>query len=351
MFTCSNVRRALIGVAVLASAGAALAQDAVTLKYKWNKGDVLHYRSVQDTTGKMAAMGMERKTSQKQEFVHRLEVKEVGDDGAATLDMVVVSVKASMDQGTGTPGEYDSSKSGEELYVGPPQLRPMMETMGMLVGEHTTMVVDGMGSVRKVEGMNKVVEKMLAKMGSANPIVARNLRNTMGDEAVRGNMEQFFKVLPEKAVKPGDTWSSTFEQSSPGMGGRMKVDSDWTFAGPEALNGTAGVKMTSVMKIDVAPAKEGEETGLAPGMKMTVTDGKGSGESYFDPKAGQLLKAVVNMNLPIEISMSAQGQNMAMKNETASKFTFERIPAPAAVPAPAPAPGEKKGDEPKSVGS
>ena len=330
---------------VLAVAGSASAQEA--LKYKWNKGDVLYYRSVQDTTGKMTAMGMERTTTQKQEFVQRWEVKDVTADGVATVDMSVVSVKTSMDQGTGVTGEFDSTKPAEEQFSGPPNLRPMMETMGMLVGERSTVEVDAQGNVRKVEGMNKVVEKMLAKMGNANPIVARNVRSTMGDEAIRGNLELFFKILPEKPVKEGDTWTTTFQQSSPGMGGRMKIDSEWKHAGTETVNGASVVKLVNNMKVDVAPPKEGEESGLAPGMKMTVTDGKGTGESLFDAKAGQVVKSTVTMTLPIEISMSGQGQSIAMKNDTTSKFVFERIPAPHGGAAPA----EKPAEAPKSVGS
>jgi hypothetical protein len=344
MFTRLNLRRALVGagVAVLAGAGLAQAQDTSTLKYKWKKGDVLHYRSVQDSDGKMTAMGMERTTKQRQEFVQRFEVKEVAEDGVATLDVSVLSVKMDLDQGDGMKGTYDTSRAADQQYDGPPRLRPTMEYYGALVGEHLMVVMDASGNVRKVEGMNKIVDKMQAKMGTVNPMVARNLRTSMGDEAMRGSMERFFKILPEKAVAAGETWTSSYEQPMPAAGGRMKLESTWTFAGSESLEGAPVAKLTSTVKADVLPPKEGEEGGVAPGMKTTIKDGKGTGLAFFDTKAGQLAKSVVDMNLPIEVAMSANGQNMTMSNNMTSKFTIERIPAPAekkeeAPAAPAPA--------------
>lgn len=355
MFTRSILRGASIcGVAAAAVLCApAVAQDTVTLKYKWNKGDVVHYRSIADSEGKMSIPGMgERVTTQHQEFVQRFEVKEVAEDGAATIDVTFVSIKLNQDTGSGPPVTFDSTKPGEKQEAAGP-MAPAVEVMGALVGEHIQIVMDASGKVRKVEGMIKILDKMQGKIGGANPMVLRNLRNTMGDDAMRGSVERFFRLLPEAPVKQGDTWNTVFEQSIPGLGGRMNTDVTWTFAGMEKKDAADSVKLTSTTKVDVVPPKEGEESGPIPGMKMSIKDGTGTGEALFDPKAGQLLKSVVSVVLPIEMNMSAQGQGMVIKNDTKSTYTTERIAAPAGAPAApaatpaAPASAAGGGDAPK----
>lgn len=324
MLTRSLVRRALVGVgaiAMLGGAGSAQGQDA--LKYKWNKGDVVHYRSLQDNAGKMTTMVGEQKTSQQQDVVHRFEVTDVAADGTATLDMSLLSVKITMVQGETPPSTYDSTKPADKQYEGSPRLRPMIEPMGAMIGEHLTVVIDTAGNVRKVEGMSKVLEKMVGKMGTPNPNATRNLRATFNDEAMRGNLERYFKVLPEQAVKAGDEWSSMYEQPIPGFGGRMKSSSAWKL---ESVDGGVA-KMSSTVKVEGVPPKEGEEQAPA---KTTITDGKGDGRVEFDNKAGQLVKSTLNLVLPLEISMSGpNGQGMSIKNESTIKSTYERIPAPA----------------------
>lgn len=329
MLTRQNLRRAVAaGCVLLAGAGASIAQDA--LKYAWNKGEVVHYRSVEETSGKMTAMGMTRTTTQRQEFVQRFEVKDVDADGVATLDVSVLSVKISTEQGEGGSASYDTTRPAEQQYEGTPRLRPSMEYFGALIGEHMTVTMEPTGAIRKVEGMAKVVDKMQAKIGNTNAMAARNLRMAMGDEAMRASLERFFRVLPAKPVSQGDTWTTSLERPMAATGGRLKLDANWTNAGP-ADNAT---KLTSDIKVELIPPKEGEEGGVAPGMKTTLKDGKGSGESYFDAKAGKLAKSIINMQLPLEVSMSSpNGQAMTMTNDTTSKFTLERIPAPPAAPA------------------
>src|SRR5687768_9108320 len=114
MFTRSLVRRALVGVGlvVLGAAGSVHGQD--TLKYKWNKGDVHHYRSTQDSVAKMTVMGMSQTTTQHQEWVQRFEVKDVGADGVATLDLTVLSVKLTQEQDTGAKASFDSTQPADK---------------------------------------------------------------------------------------------------------------------------------------------------------------------------------------------------------------------------------------------
>lgn len=342
MFTRSTVRRALIGIAVLASAsGSAIAQQA--LKYKWNKGDVLHYKAVQNKTAKTSGLGMTQDSKEDQEWVYRFEVKDVTADGVATLDMSVLSVKISAEQETGghvSKATFDTTQPPENQYVeepvnpnrrGPGRFEGQMKPLGAMVGEHLTVVIDSAGAVQKVEGMAKVVDKMLAKMNSPNPMVMRNLRMSMGDEAMRGNLERYFKVLPDRPVSTGDTWSTSYETM---ISGRMRVENNWTLSGME----DAASKLVAQVKVEVTPPKEGEEQ--LP-VKTTLTDGKGTVEAQFDAKTGQLVKSVKDLTLPLENSMSGPGgQTMSLKNDLTVKQTFERIPAP-----------EKTEAAPKTVGS
>ena len=96
-------------------------------------------------------------------------------------------------------------------------------------------------------------------------------------------------------------------QQGYGSGGRMKIDSAWTMGGTEKLKDASVTKMASKMKIDVVQPKEGEDSGLAPGMKTTITDGKGDGECYFDAKAGQLANLFMGDMRPLILPIDDLG--------------------------------------------
>src|SRR5688572_5754013 len=82
-----NFRAALLGGFV---AGAALALPVAAqeteIKYKWEKGQVLHYRMTQESKSKTTGMpGADMEANQTQVVIQKMEVQDVAADKAATV--------------------------------------------------------------------------------------------------------------------------------------------------------------------------------------------------------------------------------------------------------------------------
>ncbi|MCW5766699.1 MAG: hypothetical protein KIT68_12070, partial [Phycisphaeraceae bacterium] len=207
-----------VAVGLLALSAGAVAAEPVTLKYKWVKGEVIAYRMTQDTATEMKGLpGMgDQKGTQKQIMGTRMEVKDVADDGAATVETTFESVKLTMEQPGMGAMSYDSEKPGDGAG------NPFAASFGAMIGERITFVIMPDGSVRKAEGMDKIIKKMAEAMDKENPgmgaMVADQLKGSFGDDAMRRTYEQAMKILPEKPVSAGDSWTTNFDQPLPMMG-------------------------------------------------------------------------------------------------------------------------------------
>lgn len=264
------------GASVLGAPAPAVGADALALK--WTKGQTLKYR-ISTQTATMQVMGRnEQKSKMSAVMDLALEVKDVGSDGAATMEAKYIAVKGEVEDTAGTKRAYDSSKKPGEPGNDPEFARTMQ-----MLDKPFSVVMEPSGKVRDLKGLSEIVG---APPGS--------------EEGLRLAFEQTFFVLPEKPAAVGDTWSRGATM------GLVRSEAVYTY------RGTADKVATLDMDVKFTlPEAEMQ------GMRYELQPGsKGVGVVAFDTEAGQIKHAEATVNLGVKVigmqGEGAQSQEMKM---------------------------------------
>jgi hypothetical protein len=202
---------------VVGLVGVASAQP-VTLRYKWTKGDDIRYRVTQQTTatvsglpGGMGSMNVETTITQ----IIRGIVEDVAADGTATIKQVYESFKMEMN----SPMANMAIDSANKDAAGPGG-NPMNNMLSAIVGESFVTVIGPTGVVQKVEGIDRLMEKMLKNIPQtpASAAALNSMKSGFSDEAMKQMFGQGFSQFPDRPLKVGDTWSRDSTLANPMLG-------------------------------------------------------------------------------------------------------------------------------------
>ena len=312
------VASAVAAIIVIFSGSSLLGQD-VALRYRWNKGETLRYRLVQETNMTMSGIpGMgEMNIANTMTQVEKMTAQDVAADGTATLQAVFESIRMEM----GTPmGNfvYDSTAPQNNAD---PMVAQVAGMMGALVGESITIVMMPTGAIQKFEGMTRIMQKVQQSPQAAGMGMA-GLDNILSDDYMKGAIGQNLAVLPEKPVKPGETWKS--EVMMPNPFGTMNFATTSTLKGVESTGGRDLARIATASTIKATPGDK------PPAFPMPVTiqfsDGKADGEMLFDRKLGRTHQATMSMTLPMTKNMTTpDGQTLNMQALTKTTTKMELI--------------------------
>jgi hypothetical protein len=140
------------------------------------------------------------------------------------------------------------------------------------------------------------IDIKLAKDGT---VVSSNAATVLTDNkfSVAGGGSMESAVLPDKAVKPGDTWSKSYDEPSPYGGGTIRVTANSKYLRDETFHGVqaAVVETTTAANIDVTD----DSGNSALTIKGTATSDV---TTWIDPTAHRLLKTSVRSNSQITYS-------------------------------------------------
>jgi hypothetical protein len=310
-----------IALLLFTGLGAPLYAQGVTLRYHWIKGDALTYRMVILTTSEVSGVPGrgEMKIDQTMTQSLKIAVDDVAADGTATLKQTCESVKMEMD---GPMGKfvYDTAAPSSSAN---PMAQSMGRVLGAMVGESITVVTTADGSVRKVEGASRIMEKVVKGLpqdpGAA--AIAQSLKSSLSDEALKATLEQSFSKLPEGPVKPGDSWKGQLSMGND-MIGKISGALDFTLKGFEGTEdaATARIGVAMAMKQETAPP-------AGPGgMTMKLHDAKGEGEMFFDVAKGRIRKSTMKSTMPSTIAgQGPDGSPVTMQNTTTTTMSMELV--------------------------
>lgn len=302
-----------VGGSLLIAASAAAAAEPVAIKFKWTQGEPVVYRMTQDIAGTMTMSGQPpMQTSQKQVTTTSMDVQSIAEDGAATVKVTTDAVRMEMQQPMMGEIVYDSSDPDTDTS------NPMAQAFSVMVGESYTMVVTPMGEVRKVEGMDRIFDKLTDQMNG--PEMVEAMKQNLGDEAMRAMMENAFRAWTVEGVEPGDTWTVQLKQPLP-MVGTMTSDSTMTLKEVTTVDGRRIARIGTTVKMTL-DAEGAEVPGMPPGVEITMDGGTGEGETLFDLDRGQLHTMRLVMEMPMEIKM---GEGMSIKQDMTSTTLMERV--------------------------
>lgn len=279
------------------------AQDGkVDLRWKYQKGQELRYKTVQKTATEAAGNTIQQEMS----TTFAMNVDDVDDKGLATLtckyDAVAIKMAGLQEL------DYDSEKDKEAPD------EPMAQMMSKLVGQSFTMKMTPSGKVTDVKGFDKILEAMMKGAGGeAEQEMARQMMKQMfSDDAFKSMMQQMSPPLPEEKVGKGDTWSNEFTLKMPFLGA-MK------FGIKSKLNDIKekNAHIDQDLKIELKPDDK-DENPLA-GL-VELKDAKGKSTCVFSLERGLFLSQKATM----EMTLAAGGQEMPVKTETELKLVEKK---------------------------
>jgi len=283
-------------LAALAPTTPPVAAQQVSLRLKYRAGDELVYRirNHQDTYLSMGAAN----TSDQTQTV-RWRVTEVTPDGDATISMTTERVQIEM-QGMAGNVKYDSDSDE-------PPTDPALKAAAAMAGMNYTMVVGPDGSVKSIQGIDKLREEMLASMP---PEVVAMMQTTAGDlfseESLTRMAQQNVQIFPGEAVEPGYTWKRSFSLPM-AMLGTMTTNTTLTMTGTEQREGRTIAKIETIGTVSISA----DSSSSVP-MTMDLSDSKMTGSIDFDADRGIMLSSTTNMNMTMNVGAGGQQMSMTM---------------------------------------
>lgn len=311
----------------------AQAQDAVTLKWKFEKGKPFYQEMTTETKQEMTVMGMKINQTQKQTFIFSwTPVNE--KDGNWIIKQKIEGLKMDIQIG-GTPITYDSTKDANAT-------NPLGDFFKALIGAEFTITLDKNMKVTKVEGR----EEFLKKLTSANQQMEPLLKSILSDDALKQMADPAFAIAPDKAVKKGDTWK---RESKLNMGpiGTYESTYTYTYEGQDDKDkNLAKIKVDTALKY--VPPGAGAGAGLP--FKIISADLKSkdaTGTALFDVQKGRLVSLDLSLKLEGKLTIDISGMNSEVQLNQEQKTTVKTTDANPVKPAEKPAakPDEKKEDK------
>lgn len=285
-------------VSVFLAIAAAPAFGQTMLAYKFNKGDKLNYTYATTTQGTAGVPGNEIKSTTSQELELTWIVKAMADGKADVVQRIdQVHQKQEM---PGSSFEFDS-KTGKKPDG---QFGMQIALLEAMVGAEISRKIDPQGETTDTKLSNNLMKFIRANSGVLGGSV---LEDTMKD------MLPSMLVFPKESVAKGKSWNKKTKLKT--AFGVMKLDTTFTYAGPQTRNNTMleRIDSKSVVDLEAVPG-----TGL-PGLTMKIKSSDMKGLSYFDNKAGRLVESTLAQKMVMESSLmgrkidSAQEQTITLK--------------------------------------
>lgn len=287
---------------VLAAALVLLAsaqEGKVELRWKWEKGQELVYKTSQKTMLEFGGQPMDQQIG----YTYSMTVQDVSASGEATIMMKYLGVVA---KGTGPAGDYDydSEKDKEPPTEGPAAMQARM------VGLSFTMKITTVGKVTDVQGYDKLLEAM-TKGTEDNPAVKAQLKQMFNNETFKGMMQQMAPPLPEAKVGKGDTWASDFTIKMPMIGGM-----NFSMASKLAELKEGNAQIDQDIKVEL---KGGDKDNPLAGL-VEIKDAKGKASGIFSLEKGCFLSQKSSMDMILGV----QGNQMPMKTVVELKLVSRK---------------------------
>jgi len=230
-----------------ATAPAATTPGAVLLRYKFHKGDRYRYKMSMDNIGNVTAGTMTVPMKQHMEIGMTQTVTDIdAATGNATIQVQLTS--------------FDMQMNGKAQPLPPAVLEPLKKASQIVMSPS-----------------GKVVTADVPAAGAA-----------MGGQSPWASM-QSTPVLPEQAVKPGDSWEQV--QQIPGMG--MSVRIPMVYTGVIGRGGHTLARINQSMNIDM----KGDQAGGTAMPVAQIGTMKGTGSQLFDIDLGLPVSQEMTMHM------------------------------------------------------
>lgn len=267
----------------------AVTNDAVTLRYKFTKGEKAHV--VMDYSMIMEMMGQRMPMQMKMESDY--EINDVAENGNAEISVQFTRIQMEMD---GPQVVKFDSDEVEDLASD-----PLGASFAPVLANPIGSVISPLGTVVEMD-MESMIDGMSEEAAAATRVQIENMSNQFS--------QNMFVALPEHAVKIGDTYKAGVVETD---AGGMKINMDMQY------------KILSISEckryIVVQPDGEFSFQSEMPGMEMNTDNNKIAGWLLFDLERGLPLRS--NMIMNMDILANQMGQEIEMKIEMDIKMSIQ----------------------------
>ena len=272
------------------------AGGAVKLQWKFEKDKPFYQEMTTDTTQTMMIQGNKVENIQKQTFYFSWTPKEQDKDGNWKLLQKIEGVKMDFTI-SGSKVSYDSTKESTGN-------NPLGDFFKVLVGSEFTVTLDKNLKATKIENTGEFLKKLIGQ----NQQMETLLKQILNEETLKEMAGPTFASLPDKEVKPGDSWESPPIKLDMGPIGRYDVGYKYTYEGKGKDKGTENfdkIKVETTLKY----TEPGENVGGLPFKikKAELQPTKSSGVIYFDNAKGRMESSESEMELKGKLSIEIAG--------------------------------------------
>jgi hypothetical protein len=301
-------RRSFVLVPALVLFAAAADAQTVTLRYRWTKGEARTYRIITQTDTAITGMPGSGPMSGSQTMtqVLRFAAEDVSADGVATVRQTFQSIRM---ESSGPMGKLVVDSATPDTGQNP-AAQGMRRVLAALAGESVVFDMTADGTVRRVEGVSRLADKLAGVMASdpAAGQAGQVFKSALTDEALKNTLEQTFPRIAVRPLKVGDTWTGDILLSNP-MIGRITGRSIFTVKTANIVEDqppAAVISVGLILKQEVVPPPSGPAA-----MVMTLGDAKGAGEIMFNTARNQIELSTMRTELPSSVTMNAPDGSVA----------------------------------------
>ncbi len=286
-------------ILIMAPAGAARAQ--VKLEFKYPEGKALEYKSTTNVFQVLNLMGMEIQSSKKLTLVSSISGGKRRADGCQPVSVKTLSLRSDLKLQGGIEVSFDSAKpesfSGDQNFAAIGDVYRLQSEFGC------TVVLDDHGTPRAVED----IDAMRDRAGKLDPISQEMVSGQVDPERIKMQFEQDQHLLPDKPVRPGDSWERTEILESQG-GVMFTVRKKYEYAGNEKK----GDKTLEKINCKMLEVKHNPDPSSKLPLKFVKSDLKiesSEGTIFFDRDAGCVVESQDRTKIKGSVTLSASGMD------------------------------------------
>ena len=182
--------------------------EPVVLKFNLQKGKTYNYLVTLDVSQKRG----DQSRSTDMRWNYDVKVADVKNK-LTTLEATYKRIEMTMNMGKDQKMEFSSEKKVDAMDF----MQMPSKMFSIIKGKSFIMQVNEKGEVVSVTGIDKIGEAVINEMGlpeEMKPMARQTFQKQFNDESVKQLFSQMFNVLPNKAVKVGDSWKTSSDLSA-----------------------------------------------------------------------------------------------------------------------------------------
>ncbi len=280
------------------------AQAQTVLRWKFEPGQTFEWKTAQNADATVTFNDMEQATNTSFIMTMGMFVKDLDDDGVASLEVSMNRFQMEM-QVAGQKMAYDTDSDEVPEGIGQAFKQAFDPVMSMTY----TIKMDTRGEIIDVEVPEESL-KMLQAMPGMQQFGKMFTKEAMQDMSSTG-----WLTLPEEALSVGDSWDMDSETNNPLLGKQVSA-AHFTYEGSEEVDGKTLDKISMEMDMEFDGEVENDLN-----IKMDIEDITLTGTFYFDAKQGKLDHSEIKQQMEANLEAGGQAMHQVMDGTVTTTLT------------------------------